>query len=89
MALVNNDEERVFLPGEVIIDRSADPQNQAYHIVTRDLTLETANAHATTSQPVLIESDEQWVTAIGMEGWLKKPIKLNLLNQVRGHYVFE
>lgn len=88
-ALVKNDEERIFLPGEVVIDRSADPQNRAYHIVTRDLTLETANAHATTSQPVLIESREQRITAVGMEGWLKKPIKLNLLSQVRGHYVFE
>jgi LPS export ABC transporter protein LptC len=89
MALANNKEERIFLPGKVVIDRSADPRNQAYHIVTSDLTLETANAHATTSQPVLIESGEQQITAVGMEGWLKKPIKLNLLNQVRGRYVFE
>jgi len=89
MAMANNEEERIFLPGEVVIDRRADSQNRAYHIVTSDLTLETVNAHATTNQPVLIESGEQQITAVGMDGWLKKPIKLNLLNQVRGRYVFE
>jgi lipopolysaccharide export system protein LptC len=88
-ALAYNDEERIFLPGEVIIDRAATPQQPPYHIVTRNLNLETANAHATTEQPVLIESGQQQITAIGMEGWLKAPIKLNLLNQVRGYYEFD
>lgn len=88
-ALANNDTHRIFLPGEVVIDRAAVPQHPAYHIVTRDLTLETPDAHATTGQPVLIESGQQRVTAIGMEGWLKTPVKLNLLSQVRGHYVFD
>ncbi len=88
-ALVHNDEDRIFLPGEVIIDRAANSQHPPYHIVTRDLHLETADAHATTEQPVLIESDQQQITAIGMEGWLKAPIKLKLLHQVRGYYEFD
>ncbi len=85
-ALSYNDEERIYLPGEVVIDRQADDRHPAYHLVTRDLTLETATAHATTDQPVLIESDRQRITAIGLEGWLKAPVKLNLLSQVRGKY---
>jgi lipopolysaccharide export system protein LptC len=88
-ALVNDKEERIFLPGKVVIDRNADRQNPAYHIVTRDLTLETASARATTDQPVLIESEQNRITAIGMEGWWRAPMKLYLLNQVRGRYVFD
>jgi len=85
-ALANNDEDRVFMPGKVVIDRTGNSQHPAYHMVTRDLTLETENAHATTDAPVLIESAQQRVTAVGMEGWLKAPIKLNLLNEVKGRY---
>ncbi len=85
-ALSYNDEDRIYLPGEVIIDRSPDKRHPAYHMVTRDLTLKTDSAHATTDQPVLIESDHERVTAIGMEGWLKAPVKLHLLSQVRGKY---
>jgi lipopolysaccharide export system protein LptC len=88
-ALANNKEARIFLPGKVVMDRNADRQNPAYHIVTRDLTLETNNARATTDQPVLIESGQNRITAIGMEGWWRAPIKLNLLNRVRGLYVFD
>jgi lipopolysaccharide export system protein LptC len=88
-ALANNEEKLIFLPGEVIIDRYSDEQNPPYHIVTQDLTLETESGRATTEAAVRIESNQQWVTAIGMEGWLKSPIKLNLQKQVRGYYVFE
>jgi lipopolysaccharide export system protein LptC len=88
-ALANDKEERVFLPGEVIIERDADPRNPPYHIVTRDLTLENKSGRATTAAPVRIESGQQWITGIGMEGWLRTPIKLNLQKQVRGYYVFE
>lgn len=88
-ALANSANDRVFMPGEVLIDRDAGKHNAAYHITTRDLTLETANAHATTQAAVRMESDSQWITAIGMEGWLKAPMRLHLLRQVRGQYVFD
>ncbi len=88
-ALVNNDNDQVYLPGEVVIDRAAALTEPAYHIVTRDLTLETADAHTYTERPVLFESGQRRVTAVGMEGWLVEPLKLNLHNQVRARYVFE
>lgn len=88
-ALANRASDQVYLPGEVVIDRDAAAQQPAYHIVTRDLTLETADAHATTEQPVLIESGQQRVTAVGLEGWLREPVKLKLLSQVRARYVFD
>lgn len=88
-AFANDEQARVFLPGEVVIDREGNEANPPYHIVTRDLTLETDTAHATTAEAVSIESGAQWITAVGMEGWLREPIKLNLLSQVRGHYEFD
>ncbi len=88
-ALANDRTQQVYLPGEVVIERDADSSHPPYHIVTRDLTLETADAHATTDQPILMQSGEQRITAVGMEGWLRTPIKLNLLHQVRGRYVFD
>lgn len=88
-ALADSRNDSVFMPGGVVIERDADSRNAAYHITTRDLTLETADAHATTAAPVRLESASQWITAIGMEGWLKEPMKLHLLHQVRGHYVFD
>jgi len=35
---------------------------------------------------VRIENGRQWITAVGMEGWLKAPIRLHLLHQARGRY---
>lgn len=87
-ALVYTQSDSVFMPGEVIIDRNADPSHPPYHIVTRDLTVRSSDAYATTQQPVRIESEGQWITAIGMQGWLKQPVRVRLLQQVRGEYVF-
>jgi lipopolysaccharide export system protein LptC len=88
-ALADSVNDSVFMPGEVLIDRDAGKNSAAYHITTRDLTLETANAHATTAAPIRMQSGSQWITAIGMEGWLKAPIRLHLRHQVRGRYVFD
>jgi lipopolysaccharide export system protein LptC len=88
-ALANSASDKVFMPGEVFIDRDAYGTHAAYHITTRDLTLETANAHATTAAPVRIENGRQWITAVGMDGWLKAPIRLHLLHQARERYVFD
>ena len=88
-ALAKDEESLIFLSGKVVVDRDAAPSYPPYHILTRDLTLETDTSRTTTEAPVRIESGKQWITAVGMEGWLRSPIKLNLLNQVKGHYVFD
>ncbi|MCU7810312.1 MAG: LPS export ABC transporter periplasmic protein LptC [Candidatus Thiodiazotropha sp. (ex Notomyrtea botanica)] len=87
-ALANSDKDIIFMPGEVIIDREGGGKHAPYHIVTRDLTVATRDAHTTTDAPIRIESGQQWITGIGMEGWLKAPVRLNLLSQVRGRYEF-
>jgi len=88
-AIIYNDDNTVFMPGEVVMDRRADTNHPPYHLVTRDLTYRTTDAYASTDQNVRIESDQQWITAIGMRGWLKQPVKIHLLQQVRGYYVFD
>ncbi len=88
-ALAKDKEALIFLPGQVVIDRDPDADHPAYHILTRDLTVETDTSRTTTDAPIRIESGQQWITAVGMEGWLRSPIKLNLLHQVKGYYVFD
>ena len=87
-ALVHSDENTVFMPGEVIMDRAASPGEPPYHLVTRDLTYRTTDTYATTEQAVRIDSGQQWITGIGLQGWLKQPVRINLLHEVRGYYVF-
>lgn len=87
-ALVHNDDDTVFMPGKVVMDRDASTGQPPYHLVTRDLTYRSTDAYASTEQAVRIESGQDWITAIGLQGWLKQPMRINLLQKVRGYYVF-
>jgi lipopolysaccharide export system protein LptC len=86
--LIRRNEETLQLPGQVVIDRPGDVDSPPLHIVTQDLTLRFEDSFANTDGPVRIESDQQWMTATGMEAWLKEPLRLKLLNDVRGYYEF-
>ncbi len=85
-ALITGDGEQVFMQGQVYIDRESAEESVPYHIVTRDLYLTTESAYAETDQAIRIDSHDHWVTAIGMQGWLQNPVRIKLLNQVRGRY---
>ena len=85
-ALLREDEETILLEGEVFIDRTATAQAAPYHIATRDLTVDTNTAYAQTSRPVRIENGEEWITAVGMEGWLREPVRIKLQQNVRAYY---
>jgi lipopolysaccharide export system protein LptC len=86
---IRGSEETLHLTGRVVIDRPSGVDSAPLHITTQDLALRLENSFATTDGPVRIESDEQWVTATGMEAWLKKPLRLKLLHEVRGYYEFQ
>jgi lipopolysaccharide export system protein LptC len=88
-AIAYSDSDTIHMPGRVIMDREGSATHPPYHIVTSDLSVETETAHTTTDAPIRVDSNQQWIEAVGMEGWLKAPVKLNLLSQVRGRYVFE
>ncbi|MGD8914373.1 MAG: LPS export ABC transporter periplasmic protein LptC [Candidatus Thiodiazotropha sp.] len=87
--LIRRSEQTLHLTGRVVIDRPSGVDSAPLHIITEDLTLHFENSFATTDGPVRIESDEQWVTATGMEAWLKEPLRLKLLHEVRGYYEFQ
>lgn len=85
-ALLSEGEEKILLAGEVFIDREAATGVPPYHITTRDLTVNTKTSYAETSQPVRVESGDEWITAIGMQGWLQAPVRIKLQQEVRAHY---
>ncbi|MEW7974688.1 MAG: LPS export ABC transporter periplasmic protein LptC [Candidatus Thiodiazotropha endolucinida] len=87
--LIRRSEESLHLAGGVVIDRPSGADTVPLHIVTQDLTLHFEDSFATTDGPVRIESDDQWMTATGMEAWLKEPLRLKLLHEVRGYYEFQ
>jgi lipopolysaccharide export system protein LptC len=87
--LIRRNEETLHLSGRVVIDRVSGVNSVPLHIVTQDLMLRFEDAYATTDGPVRIESDQQWMTATGMEAWLKEPLRLKLLHEVRGYYEFQ
>jgi lipopolysaccharide export system protein LptC len=87
--VIKSREETIHLPGRVVIDRPSGSDSAPLQIVTQDLTLHFEDSFATTDGPVRIESDEQWMTATGMEAWLKGPLRLKLLHEVRGYYEFQ
>ncbi|MEJ2610434.1 MAG: LPS export ABC transporter periplasmic protein LptC [Candidatus Thiodiazotropha sp.] len=88
-AISNHRDESIYLPGRVIIDRQGKDDFAPYHIVTRDLMIETQKSFASTSEKVTIDSDQQQISALGMRAWLNEPSRLKLLHQVRGHYEFK
>jgi LPS export ABC transporter protein LptC len=87
--LIRSSEETLHLPGRVVIDRPSGADSAPLHIVTQDLTLHFEDSFATTDGPVRIESDQHWMTAKGMEAWLKESLRLKLLHEVRGYYEFQ
>ncbi|MCU7905750.1 MAG: LPS export ABC transporter periplasmic protein LptC [Candidatus Thiodiazotropha sp. (ex Epidulcina cf. delphinae)] len=82
-------DETLFFPGSVTLERPGDAELSSYRFLTRDLTLALRTEFASTTQAVRIESDGQWVTAVGMEAWLNQPMRLKLLRQVRGYHDFK
>lgn len=85
-AMVSREGEKIFMPGRVVIDREGNAETVPYHIVTQDLHLTTDTAYAETDQAIRIDSRDHWISAMGMQGWLKTPIRIKLLQQVRGRY---
>jgi lipopolysaccharide export system protein LptC len=87
--LISRSESTLHLPGTVVIERLKSADAASLHIVTQDLTLHLDDSFATTAAKVRIESDNQWMTATGMEAWLQGPLRLKLLHDVRGYYEFQ
>lgn len=83
---MSGDGNLLLLQGEVLIDREASERSRPVHLVTRDLRVQPREDYAETDQAVHAESGPHWVTSQGLEAWLRAPVRIKLLAQVRGHY---
>jgi lipopolysaccharide export system protein LptC len=82
-----NGSEQIFLNGEVTIQRfphiSAPPNLQIH---SRDLRVRPAEDYAETDQPTTIVQGETTLNTIGLQVHFREG-RMQLLSQVRGHYV--
>lgn len=85
-AQLNEDQNKLFLPGEVKIKRDAKGATQNLFITTRDLHYDIAGSYAETDQPIRVESGADWLTAIGVQAWFGESARIKLLHQVEGQY---
>lgn len=86
MGWMSGDGTQVQLRGEVNIDRESGQGIRPTHLVTRDLNINTETQFAHTDQKVFITSLDDKVESVGMQSWLKAPVRIQLLSKVRGRY---
>jgi lipopolysaccharide export system protein LptC len=86
-AWVSADGSLVLLTGEVVIDRAAGADSPPMRLVTRDLRVQPRQDYAETDEKVRVETDTDWLDAVGMQAWLRPPSRLKFLSQVKGYYV--
>jgi lipopolysaccharide export system protein LptC len=86
-ALVSADGDLLLLRGEVVIERAAGQDNRPLRMVTRDLRVQPSQDYAETDEAVRLDSDADWIEAVGMQAWLRPPSRLKLLSQVKGYHV--
>ena len=86
-AWISADGSLVLLTGEVAIDRAGDGENPPMRLRTRDLRVQPREDYAETDEKVRVETDTDWLDAVGMQAWLRPPSRLKFLSQVKGSYV--
>lgn len=86
-ALMSADGSLLLLSGDVLIERAADADNRAMRIITRNLRVQPRQDYAETDEKVRVESEADWLDAVGMQAWLRPPSRLKFLSQVKGYYV--
>jgi lipopolysaccharide export system protein LptC len=83
---VSPDGELVLLQGAVTIDRAGSRGVLPVHLETRDLRVRLKEEYAQTEASVHVVSGRHRVRAKGLQAWLKPPVRIKLLADVRGHY---
>ena len=86
-AWVSADGSLVLLSGEVRIEREGDANNRPMRILTRDLRVQPEQDYAETDEKVRVDSESDWLDAVGMQAWLRPPSRLKFLSQVKGYHV--
>ncbi len=83
---VSSDGALILLQGEVHIDREKSDEVRPLHLVTRDLRVQPKDEYAETDSPVQVKSGANRVEATGLQAWLREPVRIKLLADVRGYY---
>lgn len=86
-AWVSADGTLVLLTGEVLIERSGNATERPVRILTRDLRVQPEQDYAETDEGVRVESEDDWIEAVGMQAWLRPPSRIKFLSQVTSLYV--
>ena len=86
-AWLSPDGSLVLLSGEVLIEREGDADNRPMRILTRELRVQPEQDYAETDEKVRVESESDWLVAVGMQAWLRPPSRLKFLSQVKGYHV--
>lgn len=86
-AWLSADGSLLLLHGDVLIEREGDAANRPMRIITRDLRVQPAQDYAETDEKVRVESDADWLDAVGMQAWMRPPSRLKFLSQVKGYHV--
>lgn len=83
--LVRNRTE-ILLDGKVWIDRESAAGGEPVHITTRDLRIIHGERYAETAEATVIEDSKHRIEGIGLEAWFDSPVRIKLLNEVRGRH---
>jgi lipopolysaccharide export system protein LptC len=86
-AWMSADGSLMLLTGEVLIDRAGNAGQPPTRVLTRDLRVRPREDYAETDEKVRVETDRDWLEAVGMRAWLRPPSRLKFLSEVEGFYV--
>ena len=84
--VLSADGKELLLNGKVTIDRAAAAQVRALKINTSNLKVLPETSYAETKEQAELISPPNWTTGIGMKLVFIEPIRLQLLDKVKGEY---
>jgi lipopolysaccharide export system protein LptC len=80
------DGELALLSGRVTMEREASLTSLPLKMVTTDVRIQPSSNYLETDNHVKITSNDDVVTAVGMQAWLTEPGRVKFLSNVRAHY---
>ena len=88
-AWISEDQDRIWLHGDVYLDREVGETTRPVHLVTSEVLLKRDQDYAETDRPVRVTSESDWLTSdAGAELWLEGTLRANLHGRVRTQYRF-
>jgi lipopolysaccharide export system protein LptC len=85
-AWMSADGSLLLLSGAVEINREGGDRTRPMHLVTRELRIQPREDYAETDEAVRVESERDWIDAVGMQAWLRPPSRIKFLSEARGYH---